>query len=222
MGPADHCCDPGMLKIATEETRDYDEIVIVQEKLDGSNVSVAKVGGKILSLTRAGYLATTSPFPMHHMFARWVRQNENRFDFLEEGQRICGEWLIQAHGTRYDLPHEPFVVFDIIANKDRLIYEEFLDKVQSRFTTPRLISRGPSLSVETAMEMIKTSGHGAIDPVEGAVWRVEKGNKVSFLAKYVRLDKVDGLYLPEKSGEHPLWNPFPGSKEWMPKILVSV
>lgn len=29
----------------------------MQEKLDGSNTSVAKVGGKILALGRAGYLA---------------------------------------------------------------------------------------------------------------------------------------------------------------------
>ena len=51
--------------------------------------------------------------------------------------------------------------------------------------------------------------HGAIDPIEGAMWRVEsKGNKgnVEFLAKYVRHDKVDGRYLPKVSGQPEVWN----------------
>jgi len=74
---------------------------------------------------------------------------------------------------------------------------------------PRTIHEGDPLSIEDALEGIKTSGHGAIDPVEGAVWRVErnelidprKGGErrwiVDFLAKYVRPDKVDGAYLPD-------------------------
>jgi hypothetical protein len=51
--------------------------------------------------------------------------------------------------------------------------------------------------------------YGALDPVEGAVWRVERNDKVDFLAKYVRPDKVDGSYF---EGE-PVWNwPVGGSR----------
>jgi hypothetical protein len=34
---------------------------------------------------------------------------------------------------------------------------------------------------------------------------------VDFLAKWVRPDKVDGMYLPEISGKEPVWNWRPGS-----------
>ena len=27
---------------------------------------------------------------------------------LAEGERLVGEWLWQAHGTRYDLPRKPY------------------------------------------------------------------------------------------------------------------
>jgi hypothetical protein len=37
--------------------------------------------------------------------------------------------------------------------------------------------------------------HGALEPIEGVMWRVERKGKVDFLCKYVRPDKQDGIYL---------------------------
>lgn len=73
------------------------------------------------------------------------------------------------------------------------------------------------MSVEGALARLGTHGfHGALEPIEGAVWRVErnkptgvKGEKewvVDFLIKYVRPDKIDGCYLPFLSGGQPIWN----------------
>jgi hypothetical protein len=56
------------------------------------------------------------------------------------------------------------------------------------------------------LECIKVSGHGAIDQVEGAVWRVERKGIVDFLVKYVRHDKEDGKYFPEKNNGIITWN----------------
>lgn len=47
MGPADKHCEPGQQKIMTEKLRDRHDLIIVQEKLDGSNCAVAKIDGKI-------------------------------------------------------------------------------------------------------------------------------------------------------------------------------
>ena len=89
------------------------------------------------------------------------------------------------------------------------------------FTVPNTIHEGGPLSIEEAMDRLKVSGHGAQGPVEGAVWRVERydlidksiGSErrriVDYLAKYVRPDKQDGIYLPEVSGNPPIWNWFP-------------
>lgn len=218
MGPGDHSCHEGQATIATMKTRDRHDRIIVQEKLDGSNVGVARVDSVIYPLGRSGYLADTSPYEMHWRFAEWVYANQHRFlEVLEDGERLCGEWLMQAHGTRYDLPHEPFVAFDLMRETKRTPFDELLARVKDRFVTPRVLSDGAPFSIEQALAAIETSGHGALDPVEGAVWRVERYQQkgrhtgerawaVDFLVKYVRPDKVDGLYLPEISGQPPVWN----------------
>ena len=224
MGPSDHTCDPGQARIATEKPRDRHDNIIVQEKLDGSNCGVARVDGRIFALSRAGYEAWTSPFEQHQHFARWVMTQVPRFmDELADGERLVGEWLMQAHGTRYQLAHEPFVVFDLMVGTARLPFDQFLSRVTAgRFTTPHLIHRGGPLSIAEALAALGTHGfHGALDPVEGAVWRVERNAQVDpgrggerrwvvdFIVKYVRPDKVDGGYLPELSGGAPVWNWYP-------------
>jgi len=221
MGPGDHKCHEGQKRIATESPRDRHDEVIVQEKLDGSNVGVARLDGMLYALTRAGYVADSSPYEQHWRFAEWVYANQDRFMLvLQDGERLCGEWLMQAHGTRYNLKHEPLVVFDLMVGSDRATYDQLVDRVRAAaFTTPAVIHRGGPLSIEEALRLLGKFGfHGALDEVEGAVWRVERNRlanegrgserrcEVDFLAKFVRRDKVDGVYLPEMSGNEAVWN----------------
>lgn len=211
MGSGDHHCPPGQAAIATVKTRDKHDEVFAQEKLDGGNVGCCKVNGAICPLTRSGYVATTSPYPQHHRFAEWVYFYQARFDtLLQEGERVVGEWLIQAHSTRYVLPHEPFVVFDLFAaDNKRLPYDELVSRLAPfEFVMPALLSRGGAFSLASALKRIEISGHGAIDPVEGVIWRVERKGQIDFLCKYVRPDKKDGIYLPEVSGREAVWNRF--------------
>jgi hypothetical protein len=215
LGPGDHRCHDGQATICTRKARDRHDRIIVQEKLDGSCVAVAKVDGRILPLIRAGYPAHTSPWEQHQLFELWVWKHAyERFESaLREGERICGEWLAQAHGTRYELPHDPFVAFDLIAAGVRLPHDAFAVRMASAdLMIPRVIHVGGPISVEAVVALLEPSGHGALDAVEGAVWRVERRGAVDFLAKYVRPEKLDGAYLPELTGGLPHWNwrPSPG------------
>ena len=208
LGNGDHHVSPGQDKICLVQTRDKFDEIIVQEKLDGSCTAVTKLDGSILALSRSGYLATTSPYEQHQLFAHWVRLNAAMFyDVLEEGERLVGEWLAQAHSTRYALTHEPWVAFDLMADYIRQPYDVMMQRLAGTgIVTPRVLHRGGPLSIDDAVNAIQTSGHGAIDPVEGAVWRVQRKGRVDFLAKYVRQDKQDGIFLPEISGKEAIWN----------------
>lgn len=218
MGPGDHKCHEGQAKIATVKIRDANDEIFVQEKLDGSNVGVARIRDTLYPLGRAGWTAVSSPYLQHRHFHNWACKNHERFmAVLRDGERLVGEWLMQAHGTRYELKHELFVAFDLMDQDKRLPYEEFIARLGGHFVTPALLHRGDAFSIEAAMEKLNIYDfHGAIDPVEGAVWRIErnrptgkKGVKiliVDFLVKYVRPNKEDGLYLPEISGKEPVWN----------------
>ncbi|HSI83314.1 MAG TPA: RNA ligase family protein [Candidatus Methylacidiphilales bacterium] len=210
-GPGDRGLSESQANILTLKARDRHDVIIVQEKLDGSCCSVARLAdGEIVPLTRRGYVADTSPFQQHHAWHRWVLRHAARFEaLLKPGERCVGEWLMEAHGTRYNLPHEPFVIFDIIANNKRLTVEEVTRRTQApecSFTMPRLIHAGGPLSIEAVLSVLEPSGHGALDPVEGAVWRAERRGVVDFLGKYVIASKEDGKYLSEFSGNPSIYN----------------
>jgi ATP-dependent RNA circularization protein (DNA/RNA ligase family) len=203
LGPGDYHCHEGQERIATVKARDKHDIVIVQEKLDGGNVGICKVNGKIHAITRAGYLATTSQYETHFVFDKWVKDNYKRFNaLLKEGERACGEWLYHAVGTRYKLPHEPFVAFDLIlGNKRESLFTASKRLCEHGFTMPYTIHVGDAISVDNALDILGIYGkHGALEPVEGLVYRVERKGQVDFLCKYVRNDKQNGIYFPEISG----------------------
>lgn len=214
-GPGDHICNIGDQIRATEKIKDKHDRIVVLEKLDGTNVGVAKTSkGCCISLVRSGYMAITSKYLQHKLFCTWVWENYSRFNsLLEIGERACGEWLAMAHGTRYELKHEPFVMFDIMTGNNRICNDILQDRAREYgFITPHVIHSGESLSIKEAMKKLGTYGfHGAIDPVEGCVWRIERNELVDSwnnsgprewivqsLVKYVRHDKVDGLYLKER------------------------
>lgn len=212
-GPSDRSITKGQARICTIRPRDKHDRIIVQEKLDGSCTAVTLIDDQIIALGRAGYTADSSPYQQHLMFAAWVRRNEERFRrVLRPGERIVGEWLAQAHGTRYDFSRrpvpEPWAAFDIMVESRRLTYSEFCKRLGSEFMTPCHLHSGGAISVGEAM-----ARHGTAclpcDQTEGVVYRVERHGEVDYLAKWVRPDKVDGKYLPELSGKPPVWN-------WMP------
>lgn len=214
MGPGDHMIEVGQARIAQYKVRDKNDRVIVQEKLDGSCVSVAKVNGELIPLSRAGYRAVTSKYEQHILFHDWAMAHWDRFNrLLQEGERVVGEWLAQAHGTRYDLEGvDPFVPFDLMRGSVRATWAEASERTaRLGFSTPAVINDGvrPITAEEAMLTLRKYGFYGAKDPVEGAVWRVERRGAVDFLAKYVRPDKVDGLYLPETAEAvtaEPIWN----------------
>ena len=212
LGPTDSCISEGQARIATEQTRDRHDVVIVQEKLDGSCVAATRIGDEIIALGRAGYPARSSPHEQHHLWADWVDERADRFrDVLRDGERLVGEWLAQAHGTLYTMrridgsPMEPFVTFDLMRDAKRAPDEEFFRRVCGTFAIPTTLHIGGPLSVADAMKRHDRFGRPCDQP-EGVVYRVERHGKVDFLCKWVRPDKIDGKYLPEVSGKEPVWN----------------
>ncbi len=75
LGPSDRSLGGGQVRIATERARDRFDVVIVQEKLDGANVSVAKVGSELIALTRSGRRTAASPMVQFQWFEAWVQDN---------------------------------------------------------------------------------------------------------------------------------------------------
>jgi RNA ligase len=183
------------------------EEIFVSEKLDGSCVAVARVGDGVQALGREGTLASLSLNPGRQMFAAWVEQRAALFaDLLRDGEWLVGEWLALAHSTRYQLQHEPFVVFDGFLRGEQWTFDALSERLGGALPQPALLHRGGALSIEAMLTDLGSGRHGAVEPPEGAVWRVERQGRVVGMAKYVRGDKVDGALLPENSGQDAVWN----------------
>lgn len=205
LGDGDYRITWGQERILTTKRRDRHDIIIVTEKYDGSNVGIAKVSGQIVALTRSGYEAITSPYKQHHLFADWVDGNVNGFsELIKDGERLCGEWMAQAHGLRYEIDGSPFVAFDYFTpDNKRITHDELLSKLSDPWVnikTARVIHKGDSIDVSKLIKPlnkrtpeIKSDG----DP-EGMVYRVERHGKVDFLAKWVRSDFQTGKYIIDK------------------------
>jgi len=198
LGPGDHYCNPGQEKIMTENTRSWKDLIIVTEKLDGSNVGIIRKNG-IHAITRSGYSANSSNYDQHKMFSVWIK--DYNFDFLDENERIVGEWMYLAHGTKYiidnqDLLFRPFDIFD--KNNNRISYMNFLDRIRyTKFTPPKLLHIGSAVKIKHIEKKLQNIDCIRIEKCEGAVYRCEKDGIFDFLIKYVRHNKVDGKYLKE-------------------------
>lgn len=201
-GTGDHFMSGGQVKILTEKARDKHDEIIVQEKLDGSCVGVLMQEGKIVPIIRAGYKAEDARREQHKYFNQWAFGNYWLFDWLPEGWRVVGEWLLQVHSIAYDITHlSPFVAFDIFNEKnERICYSEFSMLCDTYgLTTAPLLHRGGPCSIEKAEQELGVYGHYlARLPAEGAVWRVERKGKVGFLGKYVRKDFDTGSRLKDE------------------------
>lgn len=211
VGPSDSHVDPSLALIMTQKIRNRHDRVIVTEKLDGSCLTVANVSGWMLPVNRAGYLASDSPWPMQHVFADYVADRRRLFAaVLSDGERMAGEWMLQAHGTRYLIedPRDLFVAFSIIGPKGRIPHDEFASRVDAAgIRRAHVISDGPAMSQTAAVEALGEFGfHRALEQPEGAVWVLETRGEFNCIAKHVIPEKEDGKYLENLNGGDDVWN----------------
>jgi hypothetical protein len=212
-GIRDRDCGVVAAKRLLEESQPGDT-VIVQEKLDGSNVIVSRVDGLLVALGRDGKPCNDSRNTNRRAFAAWLEQNQDRFAWLLNLERLVCEWLPVAHGTRYALAHEPIVALDFF---DAAGIRATLQKLQTKISDsslriPHVIHVGNAISLQTALEKLGTHGfHGALDESEGLIYRLERKIKLLMLAKYVRHGKTDGVYLSDHTGLEDVRNSFPES-----------
>lgn len=201
---ADKKINEGQERIMTEKVRDWHDLIIVTEKIDGSNVGIVNKSGTLHAIGRSGYSCNSSDYEQHKLFELWCQKNVDRFLWLPENYRICGEWCIQAHGTIYDITNEsPFVAFDIIdSNNNRIDYIEFIGLCK-KYNIPMvpLLHIGQPISLKNAIKLMIPGHYGNPETPEGVVYRVQKGKKFDFIAKWVNGFKEDGKYLGET-----IWN----------------
>jgi len=188
-----------------------DGSLIVEEKLDGTNVGIHFTTAGRMVLQCRGHEITEGMHPQYDLFKQWTSIKRSMLEQMLGSRFILyGEWLYAQHSVHYRaLPHY-FFEFDIF-DKDA---ERFLD-LDSRLhlldgsglKTVPVLHRGRA-SIEILHELIRPSvfdsmfehsGTGRKDTLmEGLYLRTEAEGFVTGRAKLVRPEFVEKI----KQSEH--------------------
>lgn len=188
-----------------------DDSLIVEEKLDGTNVGIHFSAAGELVLQCRGHLIIERMHPQYDLFKQWAAVKRNSLETLLEDRYILfGEWVYAKHSIHYLALSHYFFEFDLYDKQA----SQFLD-LESRLTllegtgiqTVPVIHTGP-LRRDDLNEMVGPSrfdsrfenpATGAVDRLmEGLYLRTESAGAVSGRAKFVRPEFVEKI----KQSEH--------------------
>ena len=142
--------------------------VIVEEKMDGSNVGIIR-HAKGFSLQKRNSLVGTSVHAQFDFFHNWANgAAREAIMSVPQGTLIYGELLYATHHIYYNNLPEEFLVFDVRQGKKWMKYDkrkEFCEK-HGFFMVP-LVDRGHFTKDELSEIVPEQSAHG--DICEGVV-----------------------------------------------------
>ncbi|MDB6066215.1 MAG: ligase, partial [Pedosphaera sp.] len=188
-----------------------DSSLIVEEKLDGTNVGIHFTAAGRMVLQCRGHEITEGMHPQYDLFKQWTSVKRSMLEETLKNRFILfGEWMYARHSVHYRaLPHY-FFEFDIY-DKDAAC---FLDLERRKalledggIHTVPVIHRGPA-DLDKLTELIGISAYdssfenpatGKRDGLmEGIYLRTEAEGKVTGRAKIVRPEFVEKV----KQSEH--------------------
>jgi RNA ligase len=188
-----------------------DRSLVVEEKLDGTNVGIHFTSAGRLVLQCRGHEITSGMHAQYDLFKQWTMAKRPVLEsMLEDRLILFGEWLYARHSVHYRrLPHY-FFEFDIYDKRQQtfLALDLRLRKLElTGILTVPVVHRGPATR-EQLIELIGPSRFDSIfenpltgradNLVEGLYLRTEAEGRVIERAKIVRPEFVERL----KQSEH--------------------
>ena len=188
-----------------------DASLVVEEKLDGTNVGIHFTLAGRLVLQCRGHEITTGMHAQYDLFKQWIMGKRPVLEaMLEDRFLLFGEWLYARHSVLYrQLPHY-FFEFDIY-DKKRQVFLDLaarLAKLEGTgILTVPVVHRGPVTADELPKLIVPSRYDSQFDNpltgrtdnlMEGLYLRTEWDGCVTGRAKFVRPEFVERI----KQSEH--------------------
>jgi hypothetical protein len=188
-----------------------DASLIVEEKLDGTNVGIRLTTGGRMVLQCRGHLITEGMHPQYDLFKQWAAVKRPALEGrIEDRFILFGEWVHARHTIHYRrLPHYffEFDIYDKEAGAFLSLGRRLALLEGSGIATVPVLHAG-ALGRDRLVGLIGPSRFDGLfeDPatkrpdnlMEGLYLRTEANGAVTGRAKYVRPEFVEGI----KLGEH--------------------
>lgn len=201
-----------------------DASLVVEEKLDGTNVGIHFTSGGRMVLQCRGHEITDGMHPQYDLLKRWTSVKRPGLEQLLGGRFILyGEWLYAKHSVHYRaLPHY-FFEFDLY-DKEAGRFLDLETRLQrlagTGLQTVPVVHRGP-ITAEGLRALIGRSAFDSVfdhprtgrtdDVMEGLYLRTEAHGFVTARAKLVRSEFVEKV----KQSDH--WQ----HRAMVPNILAA-
>lgn len=176
-----------------------DDSLIVEEKLDGTNVGLHFTSAGRMVLQCRGHEITSGMHPQYDLFKQWTSVKRPLLESLLADRFILfGEWLYARHSVHYLQLDHYFFEFDIY-DKPVGVFLDLNQRLEllegTNLCTVPVLHRGPA-SVDELRKLIGPSRFGSDfeNPLtgirdslmEGLYVRTEAGGQVTARAKLVR------------------------------------
>lgn len=161
--------------------------LIIEEKVDGSNVGIFFTEGKLYIQSR-GHVLRGNDHPSFDLFKGWAfSKSDILHSILKDRYIMYGEWLYAVHTLRYNRLTHYFMEFDILDKENMKFLSN--DKRQSLLGNSGIQSvpvlhKGAVKSMKQLVSLITTSNFGG--PMEGLYLKIEEDGYVTERCKYVR------------------------------------
>lgn len=187
-----------------------DDSLIIEEKLDGTNVGIHFEDNELILQCR-GHLITDGMHPQYDLFKQWTNVKRTVLeDRLKNRFILFGEWMYAKHSIFYSKLNHYFYEFDIY-DKEADIFLTLKDRINllkgTRVQTVPIVHCGV-IDKKNIKKLIGPSSFESVfdnpttnqpdDLMEGLYLRTEDGSKVTARAKYVRPEFVEKI----KQSEH--------------------
>lgn len=131
-----------------------DEVIVIQEKLDGSNTAIYNDNGNIRLFSRSQELKGENGLGG---FVKWIKAKEDKIkEFLPQGWVLYGEWLEQGKINYNSLAKqgkiEPYYAFDVVSKITPKQLED--DEFEREFVSVDIMQEiARNIGVETVPEL---------------------------------------------------------------------
>lgn len=183
-----------------------DESLIVEEKIDGTNVGIHFTDDDELVLQCRGHLITEGMHPQYDLFKQWVVVKKTVLkEMLGSRYIMFGEWVYAKHSIHYrQLPHY-FFEFDIYDKQNQVFLSlqrrlhllegtgvQTVPVVHTGKVKKSQLEKmiGPS-AFDSEFENPMTNQTDTL--MEGLYFRTERNGTVSSRAKFVRPEFVEKI-----------------------------
>jgi ATP-dependent RNA circularization protein (DNA/RNA ligase family) len=174
----------------------FGEVLVVEEKLDGTNLGIsADAAGQLKFQTRGTFLSR----PFRGQFqglGLWLSRHEACLkQVILPGMIVFGEWCYAKHSIRYDKLRDWFYVFDVYTDLEGIFWSTRRRNqlaAQAHLEVVPEVARG-RLTLPQLQRLTSQRSALGSEQLEGVYLRIENDRNLTARAKLVNQSFVTGI-----------------------------